>query len=43
MPTILLTVSRAASLILEAAVKPSKDLAIEGVDRHLDKYVSPNT
>jgi hypothetical protein len=29
--------------MLEAAVKPSKDLTIEGVDRHLDKHVSPNT
>jgi hypothetical protein len=43
MPTILPTVSRAASLALEAVVKPSKDLTIGGVDRHLDKHVRPNT
>jgi hypothetical protein len=42
-PTVSLAVSRAASLVLEAAVKPGKDLAMGGVDGHSDKHVSPDT
>jgi hypothetical protein len=42
-PTVSLAVSRAASLVPEAAVKPGKDLAIGGVDGHLDEHVGPDT